>query len=90
MAWDELGEPRDPRPWTRAAVAGATVDDLEAFVGPLADAPVVITIVGDRERVGLEAQAKIGTVHEVQAEDLFGYGPFPPVAEDEKESPREH
>jgi len=38
---------------------------------------VIIAIVGDRERVGLEELAKIGTVRELTADQLFSYGKFP-------------
>jgi hypothetical protein len=42
---------------------------------------VIIGIIGDRTRVGLDELKKIGQVTEVKAEDLFSYGPFPPVEE---------
>ncbi|MBC8071395.1 MAG: insulinase family protein, partial [Deltaproteobacteria bacterium] len=77
IAWDDLGEPTDPRPaqWKRMAELGEV--DLEAFAKRFADTDVIVAIVGDRSRVDLGALRKVAEVQEVKVEDLFSYGPFP-------------
>jgi predicted Zn-dependent peptidase len=78
-SWDELGEKEDPRPWMWKTVRNTEPIRVAEFAAPFVDAPVIIGIIGDRNRVGLDALAKIGQVTEVKAEDLFSYGPFPPI-----------
>jgi predicted Zn-dependent peptidase len=80
VSWDEQGEKQDPRPWEWETVKALEVGDVGAFAKGMADVPVIITIVGDRARVGLSELEAIGTVREVKAEDLFGYGAFPEPA----------
>ena len=79
-SWDELGEKEDPRPWLWQSIQALDVESTKAFAAQFVGAPVIIGIVGDRERVGLDELAKVGTVTEVAAEDLFSYGPFPASA----------
>jgi len=86
LNWDELGEPRDPRPWEWTTIEQTGVADVEAFTKAFAGAPVIVAIVGDRARVGLEELAEIGPVQEVKVEDLFSYGAFPPVEGSEEEA----
>ena len=76
-SWDELGEKRDPRPWEWESIDKLGVDDARAFAKQFREGPVIIAIVGDRERVGLEELAKIGAVRELTADQLFSYGKFP-------------
>jgi predicted Zn-dependent peptidase len=80
-SWDELEEKEDPRPWMWKTVRETEPAQVEKFAQPFAEAPVIIGIIGDRTRVGLEELKKIGQVTEVKAEDLFSYGPFPPLEE---------
>jgi predicted Zn-dependent peptidase len=87
VGWDERGEKEDPRPWEWAAIQALELDGMEAFAKGFIDAPVIIVVVGDRERVGLEELQKIGPLREVQAADLFGYGAFPPVPRSEGKPP---
>lgn len=77
LSWNELGEKEDPRPWEWASVLATEVDVVETFVKRFVDAPVIIAIVGDRSRVGLEQLERIAEIREVTPEDLFSYGPFP-------------
>ncbi|HET6585105.1 MAG TPA: insulinase family protein [Nannocystaceae bacterium] len=90
-SWDDRGEASDPRPWEWQTMAKLGETDLEGFAKRFADAPVIIAIVGDRSRVGMEALAKIAPVQELQAADLFSYGPFPemPTSADPA-APRPH
>jgi predicted Zn-dependent peptidase len=76
-SWDELGEKTDPRPWLWQSVQALGVDDTKAFATQFVDAPVIIAIIGDRERVDLDALAEVGKVTELEPEDLFSYGSFP-------------
>ncbi len=73
---DERGEAGGPRPWKWQTMKELDVGDVSTFAKGFVDAPVIIAIVGDRDRVGLEALEKIGPVSEVSAEQLFGYGAF--------------
>jgi len=77
FGWDERREASDPRPWEWAQIKEADAAALEAFATSWADAPVVFAVVGEKARIGLDALQDVGPVHEVKAEDLFGYGPFP-------------
>ncbi len=74
-SWDQLGEASDPRPREWAAIQSLGIADVQAFANGYADAPAIISIVGDRERVDLEALAKLGTVIEVRPEQLVSYAP---------------
>ena len=77
VSWDEQGEPSDPRPWEWAQILEVETEALERFASAWAKLPVVFAVVGQRDRVGMQALEALGTVHEVQREELFGYGPFP-------------
>ncbi len=79
VSWDERGEKADPRPWEWASTKALELADVQAFAKGFVDAPVIIVIVGDRERVGLEELEAIGPVQELRPEQLFGYGAFPPA-----------
>jgi len=83
-SWDELGEKTDPRRWEWKAVEKVDAAQTQAFAGQFADVPVIIAIVGDRDRVGLDELAKMGKVTEVSAGDLFSYGRFPAVQAEKK------
>jgi predicted Zn-dependent peptidase len=75
--WDHAGEKSDPRPWYWEQIGALTTDQLRGFAGGFAGTPVLIGVVGDRDRVNLEALGKLGKVIEVKPEQLFGYGAFP-------------
>ncbi len=77
VSWDERREPGDPRPWEWAQILEADAATLERFAGAWADSNVVFAVVGERDRVGMDALKALGTVHEVERETLFGYGAFP-------------
>jgi hypothetical protein len=57
-----------------------TPDQLKEFAKSFADKPVLVGVVGDRNRVDLTALAKVGKVVELRPEQLFSYGPFPKPA----------
>ncbi|MFO0632445.1 MAG: hypothetical protein U0168_06310 [Nannocystaceae bacterium] len=79
--WDELGESSDPRPWLWQRIAATTPDELSALAASLVDAPVIIAIVGDRERVGLPQLRQIAPTTEVDLDALYSYGAFPDAAD---------
>jgi predicted Zn-dependent peptidase len=88
-SWDDRGEKSDPRPWEWETMAKLGESDLEGFAKRFSDAPVIIAIVGDKGRVGIEALQKIAPVQEMQPADLFSYGPFPPApAPEAEEAPK--
>ncbi|MEM7160614.1 MAG: insulinase family protein [Myxococcota bacterium] len=75
--WDDLGEKEDPRPWEWKTMQGLSVDNVSEFAKGFVDAPVIIAVVGDRDRVGLDELGKLGKVVELRAPALFSYGAFP-------------
>lgn len=87
VGWDERGESEDPRPWEWKTMQGIEVADLSAFAKDFAEAPVIIAVVGDRSRVGLDELAELGKVIEVKPERLFSYGAFPEVEKPAKARP---
>ncbi|MCY1062416.1 M16 family metallopeptidase [Nannocystis sp. SCPEA4] len=76
-AWDELGEKTDPRPWVWQTIGGMTQEQLQGFASGFAAVPPIVGLVGNRERVDLEALKKIADVVEVAPSALFSYGSFP-------------
>ncbi len=74
--WLERGESGDPRAWEWAEIQKLELDDVGGFAKDLGGRPVIISIVGDRERVDLDALARLGTVIEVEPAQLTSYGPF--------------
>ena len=80
--WDEIGEASDPRAWEWARVLEAEPAALEAFARSRVETPVIFAVVGEKERVGMDALRAVGTLQEVQPETLFGYGPFPKSSKD--------
>lgn len=81
-SWDDEGEKSDPRPWTWEQIGALSPDQLKSFAGTFASTPVLVGVVGDRNRVDMAALAKLGKVVELKPEQLFSYGAFPrPKAE---------
>ncbi len=76
-SWDRMGERKDPRPWEWTSIGKLETADVESFAKRFADAPVIIAIVGDRDRIDMDALEKIAPVEEVDAGKLFSYGAFP-------------
>lgn len=75
-SWRLRGESEDPRPWQWAQIQNLDSHEVAAFAKSYADRPVLVSIVGDRNRVDMEALAKLGKVVEVKAADLVSYGAF--------------
>ena len=72
--WERQEVPVDPRAWRFEQIRGASLEKVLEFhrehVGGRAK---LVSIVGDREKVGLEGLAASGKVVELRVEDLFGY-----------------
>jgi predicted Zn-dependent peptidase len=75
-SWDRRGEKQDPRPWEWEQIQALGVEDVQRYAKSYADKPVIIAIVGDRERVNLEGLAELGKVIEVEPGELVSYGEF--------------
>ena len=79
-AWDERGEPADPRPWELAQLqtpdTAALQRRLDQLVGRFTATPAIISVLGDRRRLELaEMQAHAGGAEliELRAQDIFPY-----------------
>jgi predicted Zn-dependent peptidase len=72
--WERQEVPVDPRAWRFEQIRGASLEKVLEFhrehVGGRAK---LVSIVGDREKVGLEGLRASRQVVELQVEDLFGY-----------------
>ena len=72
--WERQEVPVDPRAWRFEQIRGASMENVlefhRAHVGGRAK---LVSIVGDREKVGLEGLTVLGKVTELRVEDLFGY-----------------
>ncbi|KIG19327.1 ZINC protease [Enhygromyxa salina] len=72
-SWDREGEKQDPRPWEWEQIQTLGVEQVQTYASGYADRPTIISIVGDRSRVDLQALAKLGTVIEVEPKQLTSY-----------------
>ncbi|MCA9660396.1 MAG: insulinase family protein, partial [Myxococcales bacterium] len=76
-AWERSGSAGDPRPAELATISGLDLEALRRFAGRFAEAPLVISLLGDRERVDLKRLGELAAIEEVGINDLVSYGPFP-------------
>ncbi len=79
FGWMHRGEETDPRPWEREQVAKLGQTELEAMVTTYKDQPLIISVIGNRDRLSMKELAKIAPVTEVKPEQLFSWGKFPKV-----------
>ncbi|GAB4318022.1 MAG: insulinase family protein [Candidatus Sumerlaeia bacterium] len=71
-AWERLGLPGDPRPARWQAIRTATMDTLRKFQNDfIARRPLLISILGDKSRIGLGEIEQMGPVRELQLKDIF-------------------
>ncbi|TPV94288.1 MAG: insulinase family protein [Myxococcales bacterium FL481] len=75
-AWDERGEKADPRPWQREQSQAVDKAALDRFIATANATPVILAILGDRDRIDLAALREVGKLVEVGVDDVFGYGAF--------------
>lgn len=70
--WTQLGLPQDPRKTRFPVIEGATLDTLKTFYQQqIQPRPILISIVGDPERIDLQALEKIGPLRKATQADLF-------------------
>jgi predicted Zn-dependent peptidase len=70
--WERLGVPIDPRPGRAAEVKKITLDELFQFHQEhVANRKKVISVVGDKGKIGLKALQAIGPVEEVDLDTIF-------------------
>jgi predicted Zn-dependent peptidase len=70
--WEHQGLSPDPRRTHFARIQEMTLDDLIAFhKSHMSGRPKLITIVGDRARLDLQALATYGQIRELQPSDIF-------------------
>jgi predicted Zn-dependent peptidase len=71
--WHRQGLHADPRPARLQALTAATIDDVRRCAAPLASAPLTVAIVGDTQRIDVDALAAIMPVETLSAASLFRY-----------------
>lgn len=71
-SWERLGVPVDPRKSRFEKIQVVEMDDMLKFYGQnLKNRVKLISIVGDKNKIDLEALGKYGAVSEVGLEDIF-------------------
>lgn len=78
-SWFERGDDEDPRPEEREAVAATDDAKLQTFADRLDDAPVIISVLGNGEKLDTKALAEVAPITEVKPGQLFSWGAFPKV-----------
>ena len=73
LGWERRGINEDPRPsWFDAIIKAESIDTVMAFQKEaIADKPKLISIVGDKKRINLEALKAFGTVTELGLDEVF-------------------
>ena len=74
LTWERQGVAVDPRGWRYDQLRQANADVMMEFQAEhLAGRPKLISIVGDRSKIDMEALGTVGKVVELQVEDIFGF-----------------
>ncbi len=73
LAWDDLGEPEDPRPGNWKVIQAAGDAELATFAERFREGDLIISVMGDASRIDLDALGKIAPVEKVSVEQIFGY-----------------
>lgn len=73
LAWDDLGEPGDPRPGNWKVIQTAGEAELAAFAGRFREGDLIISVMGDASRIDMDALGRIAPVEKVTVDKLFGY-----------------
>ncbi len=76
QSWDRRGEQQDPRPWEREQIQNMTIQQVEGFAETFKAAPVILTIVGDRQKIDLEKLKAIAPITEVKLDTVLPWGAF--------------
>jgi predicted Zn-dependent peptidase len=72
--WDERGDASDPRPRERAVSARLDVEGLRPLATTLGSPAIIVSIVGDRDRIDLAKLKALGEVIEVKEAELTSFG----------------
>ncbi|MBI5240266.1 MAG: insulinase family protein [Elusimicrobia bacterium] len=73
MGWEDQGLSGDPRPERFARVLKYRLDDLAAFSRRFKQRPMTAYILGNRDRVALDALKKLGEFEEKGLDQVFPY-----------------
>jgi hypothetical protein len=73
LAWDDLGEPSDPRPRDWKVLRSIEPAALAAFAARVSSGATLISVMGDTERFDRKALAAVGAIEAVPLARLFGY-----------------
>ncbi|PCI39440.1 MAG: hypothetical protein COB53_03195 [Elusimicrobia bacterium] len=73
MSWEDSGIKRDPRPMRMKRAASYTLAQLEKFAAAWRERPMTLHILGNKDRVDLEALKKMGAFMIKSTDDLFPY-----------------
>ena len=71
--WERAGIKGDPRPARMKAAMGYSLEKLERFASRFEDRKWIIYILGNKERVDLEALGSLGQVKVVELDSLYPY-----------------
>jgi hypothetical protein len=73
LAWDDLGEPSDPRPRDWKVLQSIEPAALAAFAARISAGATLISVMGNSERFDRKALGAVGTIETVPLARLFGY-----------------
>ena len=73
LAWDDLGEPEDPRPGNWKVIQASGEAELARFAERFREGDLIISVMGDASRIDLDALGKIAPVEQVSVEQIFAY-----------------
>ena len=73
LTWDRWGLDGDPREYNWTTAVSMDLAGVQAFAERFKTLPFTITVVGDKEKVDLEALARFGEVREVTKDELFNF-----------------
>jgi len=85
-SWFDRGDESDPRPEIRQAAKALDNEGLQAFADELDGVPLIISVLGNGEKLDKKALAEIAPVTELEPEVLFSWGAFPKQPEGESKA----
>ena len=71
--WHHAAYTQDPRPARMKGAEAASIEVVGKEAATLSQGPVMVIIVGDTNAIDMASLRKLGTVHEMKADDLFSY-----------------
>ena len=88
-SWFDRGDAGDPRPALREAVTKVDDAALQGFADELDKAPVIISILGNEEKIDMKALGEVAKITKVDRDDLFSWGSFPKVRKAKKKTSKD-